>query len=707
MSPQLYIIKIYIPFYILFLLASLFLSLFSYRKVREETGRTWMIWFIVLRTLLFFFVFSALFSLILEIRFSRTEKPLLYILLDSSRSMEIEKNGITRKKEALLYIEKKVLPSLQRKVDTHLFLFSDRVYETVDSTEMNKGATMIGDVLKSINSSSQKQLSAIILCSDGRNTSGSDPVSIAERISLPVYTVNIGESFNENNISLSSVRVNPIVYKEDTVPVSAVLTNLGKERKKLSVKITRKGKVLDEKIVPHLDSGIDYPVQLSFVPQKPGFENLTVTVQQFDDESNKNDNRKDFSVKVLRRRKKIILLGYSLTWDYRFIRDFLLSRDDLESVCFAKISENRYTIQRKNSETKGTLQIETIDDADLVLLINPKTISSELLAKIKNRIKQNGLGLFIIGNEIPSSSEFKSIYPFIYTGNSYEGDFETYLTHIGQSSPIFTGLTTPPTKLPPISDPLRITSVKPIAEVFIEGSRENVTVPILASVNFGKGKVAAFGGVNFWHWKMLSFAAGYSPEVYDEILNNIIHWITIRKDEERLVFRIEKNRYLWGEPVTFQATLFDEMMKPFEGGIIVLHIENGDSVTGNYMMKDVGNGNYEKSITFLDPGTYTMRAKVQFPERIKTQPKISFQIEPQEVENLNTEPNHPLLEKISKISGGRVLNPDEDFPSSIEFQRVKIHSKKKVHFGMSLSVLLIIASLFLLELLFRKMKGLK
>jgi len=701
-----HIVPIYIPLYIVLLIASAALSIFSYRKLRGDISKTWLIVFIALRTLLFFFVFSALFSLIIESRFSRSEKPSVLVLLDSSGSMQIESDGTSRTSEAKRIITDRLLPFLNNQATTEVYPFSDKIYSPEDSTEINRGTTMLGNVLKQSLHLEEKQPSALFLISDGRNTGMEDPVETAEKLPFPVFCIKVGKKEEKNNITLSSVRVNPIVYKGDTVPITALVSNSGPERKNVTVQIRKKGQILDTKKIAVLGAGVDSPIQLSFVPQQRGLQNYEVRVQTFKDESNSEDNKQNITVKVLEKRKKVVLLTYHLNWDYRFLKDFLLSQNDIEAFCYARIGKNQYLIKHGN-EYKGNLNHKVILDSDVLILINPEKIEQSLFANILTAVEKKGLGVLIIGNMLPDFSIFRTAYPFVASTPPLSGDFIPQLTQTGQNSPLFMirGISPPP--FPPLSNPLRIKMVKPATEVYLETeTKSSYNGPLFGSFTYGKGKIAAFTAENIWHWKMLPLGTQQSFDLYDEVMNNMLKWLAARKEEERLVLFAAKTKLLWGEPITISAALYDEMMKPTEGGTIILRFEKDEKDINEFLMKDVGNGNYEKTVAMLSPGIYRIHAEVTFPEDIKKRESITIEITSQEIENLNTEPDHLLLDNIARASNGRSFSSEEQLSSIILKPHIVV-IRKKLQFSNAILILLLISLIFLLELTIRRIKGLK
>ena len=710
MSIFLYTTKTYISFYLISFLVAIFISVYSYRKLRDELTTLWSYIFIILRTFVFFFILSALFSIILGVRFSRFEKPELYILLDASQSMDEKENTVTRKKQAMSILKDKILPELKTTAKIETFLFSDKLYVPEDSEKINRGVTMLGNALQKTTHIKETPPQAVFLISDGRNNSGDDPIEVASKLPFPVYTIAIGKKTTTNNVKISNVRVNPIVYKGDSVPVNIVITNTGKIRKNLTATLTRKGKTLAKKTVSLLEAGTDTNIKLQFVPEQLGTENIEVNISTYSDEKQKDDNRTNFAVKVYKRRKTIIIIAYELNWDYNFLRNFLISQKDFDVIGFARIKNNLFLIQKGKNEEKGLLNNNVILNADIIVLINPKQIEKTLFSKIIEKVSQKGTGLFIIGNKLPDISIVKKVYPFITSGNIIHTDIEPELTSQGKTSPIFDILKNTSIVLPPLSNPLQIQMAKANAQVLLNGNIGKTNhIPLLGVLNYGKGKIAAISAENLWHWRMLSIPVEGKIDLYANIMNNIIKWLSARKGKNQIIMLSKKTKFLWGEPIIINATIYDELLRPLDGGIITLHLKRGNKLIENFIMDDEGNGNYEKTIANLTPGNYTMQAEVTYPQSIAEKPVLHFHIIPRQIEALDTEPDPALLKNISYLTGGKPLPQGkiQDSINGINLAPKRSVKEKKLDSSQSLTILLLISIIFLTELLLRKLKGLK
>jgi hypothetical protein len=708
MSLSFYVNKHYIPFYLILLMAAIGLACLSYRRLRDELSTAWLFLFIGLRTILFFLLFSALFSLAVELRFRTEEKPVVAVLLDSSSSMEQSVNDSTRIAIAKQYMNTKLLPSIGRRAEIAFYLFSDGIYERPDTAQVNKGATMIGTALERAAAAKSNPPAALFLLSDGRNTSGPDPLVFAERSPFPIYTVKIGTTAAQNNLHIAGLRVNPIVYREDSVPLSVIIGNAGAERKNVSVTLSRKGTILAQQNIPTIEKGIELPVQLFFVPEHEGVQSYEARVEAFENETNTEDNRRGFSVRVLEKRKSVTLISHQLNWDYRFLREFLKAQKDVDPFCYARVGNDQFLIQHQKETKKGMIDDSVVLSADIVILINPEGISQSLYDGIVENVANKGTGLLIIGNRLPTFSTFRETYPLVLAGGVESGDAIGILTNQGRNLALFISQGVLPAAFPPLSNALRVRMPKSSATIHleIEPKAGESPLPLFSSINYQRGKIAAFSAENLWHWKTLPLATNSNPMLYDDIINNILQWLIPRKDQDRFVLFTDKTELLWGEPLTISAALYDEMMRPLEGGIIVIHIERDGSVVADMSMKDVGAGNYESEIRMLEPGSYTVSAETRFPESINNRPSLSIKIKEQEIEKLNTEPDHLLLRNIAEASGGRWLERSEPL-TDISLQPSPVQVQKRFHFDKGFLPFLFIAAIFLIELLLRKRKGLR
>ena len=79
---------------------------------------------------------------------------------------------------------------------------------TLSSDTSNVGRTDLGGMLDKIN----PDAAAVVLSSDGINNHGQNPVTVAEQLGMPVYTIALGDTTPRRDAALANLRHNRIAY---------------------------------------------------------------------------------------------------------------------------------------------------------------------------------------------------------------------------------------------------------------------------------------------------------------------------------------------------------------------------------------------------------------------------------------------------------------------------------------------------------------
>jgi hypothetical protein len=124
--------------------------------------------------------------------------------------MNIKDNSLSRKEVLQGLLGEKSFKDLLSKTEIYSYLFSDSLIPfdlTRQVPPFNGEATAIGNSLEKLKENlKDKELSAVILLSDGANNSGADPLAISKKYNLPVYTVGIGEFTLFNDLSIENLK---------------------------------------------------------------------------------------------------------------------------------------------------------------------------------------------------------------------------------------------------------------------------------------------------------------------------------------------------------------------------------------------------------------------------------------------------------------------------------------------------------------------
>ena len=206
---------------------------------------------------------------------------------------------------------------------------------TGDSLTFKGEATDIAEALKSVKqTSASSNLQAVVLITDGNSTIGMNPLVEAEELSVPVFTVGVGDTSEQKDLLIRKALTNEITYAGTKVPVNVTVHSAGFGGERVQVSIRDGATILDEKSLT-LDRGTrDYLVPLSFVTEKEGMQKFTAEVSNLPGELTPQNNRMNFFIKVLKSKLRVALIAGTPSQDAAFIRRAMASDKNIEVIPF-------------------------------------------------------------------------------------------------------------------------------------------------------------------------------------------------------------------------------------------------------------------------------------------------------------------------------------------------------------------------------------
>ena len=248
-----------------------------------------------------------------------TEKPVLFIAIDESRSFGTPDapGGISRRQQVLKLLADvdPQIKALQDKMEIRYFNFADKLTGAEELADVTEGEqTAIGKVLDELLAEARSErVIGVVFMSDGaqraHSANDADPRERARRLGqnrIPVFTVGFGGSgLAETGVDLAveDLLVAPVVFEKKLVHVDAKIRARGANGQELEVQLVvedRAGKLHTQAGVmrtPDKESNTQpkqfvtpksndqlIPVQLSFVPKQPGEFKIGIRVTPVDRE---------------------------------------------------------------------------------------------------------------------------------------------------------------------------------------------------------------------------------------------------------------------------------------------------------------------------------------------------------------------------------------------------------------------------------------
>ncbi|MCA9014287.1 MAG: hypothetical protein KDA77_03040 [Planctomycetaceae bacterium] len=657
-----------------------------------------------------FTVFLLIFMLLrpaIELTDKTTRQSWLYILADSSRSMQTEDGpgSVTRRHELVKTLNsvKPMLDNMDKNIGIKRFNFSKELVPVEEFTEEATGEqTAIGYSLETISSQLQQEhLVGLLLLSDGaERTLPPYDIDVRSQASyfgdsgIPIYTIGFGSSSLQDttlDLVLESLVIDPLVFEKKTTPISVKVRSLGAENRDLTVRLLvedRTGKKNGEagQMVPapsYSNSRVAtqiHPtqnnelstVELFWTPEIPGEYKIAVEVVPLEGEIKQTNNRLETIVTVQKGGLQVAYFD-SLRPEQKFIR----------SMNDPKIQLDYFPIGTGFSSSPKTFNVDLKDlskyDVFIIGDVPAEILGPTALRKIAAQVDQ-GAGLLMTGgyhsfgpggyadtplaNFIPvemRSSE-KQMGNTIAKDLHYFQDLKMVPTSLGLQRYVMQLDSSAAANqqiwnsLAPLKGANRLRKRHDAVEILAQ-SAGNEAVPLLFASDVGSARVMAFAGDTTFQW----FLSGNRTE-HERFWRQMILWLAHKEnDSEQSVWaRVSPRNVPPGTHVPIQYGARDAEGKPLSDVKFTVRV-NGPSGKSS-QMEAIGTG--ESSTTTFsetrEPGDYWVTVHAEKNDvSLGFDATTRFIVDPRDLELDNPAADYSLLETISSLSGGSSLPPEE------------------------------------------------
>ena len=644
--------------------AAALLTFVAYRYTVPPVSGPLRTTLILLRALGLFLLVLILGEPLLSLVFHRTEKPVLALLLDQSKSMTIRDKSGDRKEVVLNLMESQTLRDVLSNADVVYGVFDTKTRLLAsfarDSVAFKGEGTDIGGALRQLKAMTQERnLQGVLLMTDGNSTTGSSALAEAEELGVPVSAVGIGDTTVPQDVVLQRVIANTITYVGTKVPVNVTLKSSGFTNERVEVTLHDGGTMRDQKTIT-LEPGIrQYEVPLSFMPDSDGTKKITVEVSQLPGELSTQNNRSSLYVKVLKSKMRIALFAGSPNADVAAVRRALQEDDNIEVKTY---------IERGNGQFyEGIPTQQDFRDIECLILAGyPGAASSLSVLRMLADQCAAGKGLLFI---LSRTTDFRKLdilsaaLPFVVPQQQGE-EAQTFFTiaDAQRNNPILRSLPSPDvwSKLAPafvLDEPVQ---AKPESEILALGRIQTVTTnePLFISRHVNRSKSLALTCYGLWRWKTYAEGVPGSERLLENLISNSVRWLVTREDEKPVQVRPSKEMFTGSEPVEFTAQVYDENYQPMSEAEVSLSVAR-QGQTSQLTLTSLGNGRFEGAFDPLPEGDYTYTARAIADGKELPQERGSFSVGGLNAEFMETRMNKLLLQQLAVRTGGKYYDPHE------------------------------------------------
>jgi len=701
----------------------------QYNAIRSKISREKALIVSLLRLGTIFLLVAFALNPSLTTRKTQRIPPSVAVILDTSESMGQPGGGrsarLDEARTLLTAGERPLLEALREKFEVNLFSLADSLKPLGDKELAGlKAHGGKGDIAGALETLGGKNDAAILL-SDGNLR---ESLLLDRR--LPTITVPLGSPATYRDLLIKSVKAPSLAFKGREIVIDFIIKNYGYTGLTLPVLLEDQDKQLAKKIIQLRDSPGEVGVTLSFVPDKAGRQNVSISVPGQEGESILANNRIDLSIQVLRDKIRVLMVSGSPSMNYRLIRAALLSDPsiDLLSFVFLRTPSDILNVPKREQSLipfpVETLFTKELTGFDLLVFDNfnySLYLRPDYLEHVRDFIKEGGgfamvggpfvyhegrLGLSPIGDILPFRFVEKEFYRRsspVRVRMTREGAghpllriFDDFQQH-GEKEPDFWK------DLAPL-DGINLTEAKRPATVLLE-SAEGLPWPILTISEYGKGRILFLTTDYAWKWYMGLVAGGKGNQPFFRLVHRMIRWLGKDPNLETLQIILPETANLPGREIDVKIrTVGEAAFKPSGPAVAFSVFDPGGGRIESKLKSTDQPGENVLSFTPPRKGVYRIKAETTSGQREETVIVSGV------FADLDAAPDHERLKKIARSTGGRFVTGGVDLSGEIE---ARLREKEKQFVEETLLpiwatpvVMVLVLSLLSTEWYFRRRWGL-
>jgi len=463
--------------------------------------------------------------------------------------------------------------------------------------------------------------------------------------------------------------------------------------KNVSLTLKQDGKILTSKLIPLKEEQTEYLVELEFIPATLGKKNYLLSLPVFSGEAISENNQKNFQVKSVRDRIRILHLNGRPSWDSRFLREALASNPKTDLLSFFILRTLDDDVSASTAELSlipfpsNLLFTDYLDSFDLVIFQNfqyEPFIEKRYLSNISKYV-ENGGAFLMIGGELSfqmgnyDRSPIEEILPVKmttvpngYLSNEYKiNPVENYKSHpvlaldnhleknkkIWEDMAALNGINAGLTAKP---------NAQVLAEYQIPGQEK--TLPLLTVWNKGKGRSIAFATDSSWNWNFIKVGEGGSGRQYYKFWNQLISWAIGEPETQTLRVAMDKEEYREDEEVLIKLQVLKEDYNPSPNEKIHFTITppNGKKVEIDQSSGE--NGELNLHYQPKETGYHSVQIKRDTQEEAQFI-ETGFSVSADNSEFSQAQANPELMKKIAQTTSGQFIHigSNDDSAMSLHF----------------------------------------
>lgn len=690
-----------------FLLIAIFLlllfSLFVYRFTLPQVSKFKRISLAFLRSTILILILFLIFEPTLHFINESKVKKYNYIFVDNSNSIAIKDSNKNIDKI------KNLIENLKdrNKENYKFFIFADKVdsLQNIENLKLEEPSTNFSSIYSFIKSR-RSDIDKAVIVSDGIITQGEDPSYNFEKLQLKLFTVGIGDTSKQKDVSVENITYNQNIFVNKETQFEASILNKDFENQDVIVSLSEENQPIEKKSIKLNSSGLN-KITFKYKPSKSGEKKLKIEVSRLNNEMSYQNNSKTFFVNVLSSKIKIGLIASSPSSDLSAINNSLKKEPDFEIYKYIQVEKNKIWKEPDNLK---------LDSINVFFLLNfPSSITAnEDISKVIAQIDKGKPFFISISNytDLTKLKLFEKYLPISLKNTSNEiqkiqaqinlNEFTTNFSQVSSSPSLWINLA-------PVDQINFQTVLKPESKIIVNSRLKDFELnnPLIAIRNIGNQRSMILNGYNFWYWQMQY--AESSPDFFPNFIIETAKWLSQSKNKKYFSLTTNKKVFYQNENIELTAELFDQTMNPVDTSSVTVRIKN-QSTSEDIILLSKGNGIYQADFTPNAIGEVFLEATNSYYRDANKSVSARIFINNIPAERVKTKMDEEFLKHLAYSTGGiySFIDNAENILAEIDEITTNNNSvieKSEIEIWNNINIIFFIILLFTAEWFIRKRIG--
>lgn len=571
---------------------------------------------------------------------NQEEQPVVAVLYDNSESVKMGTDSLTLQglQQSLIALRDELAAEAVAMEFYTLEGLGDMNQE--DLAHDQKESNLSRSLQRVVEGLSGKNLSSMVLLTDGIYNRGVSPSYL--NYPRPVFTVGLGDTIPSKDVSIKQVKNNAVAYQGNSFPVEVILDQEGYTGVTKEITLSRRGVELATQTITD-----ERKVNFEVATSEAGLGRYTVRVAAQSGENSYDNNFQDFYVDVIEGKEKILIVARGPHPDISAIRQALSGSENFETELFIpgvskRLPAGEYDVViEHNAFSQNFPVIDIKGDPSRWYILGPQSrtpLAAEKTGLLINR-KGNQRDL-VKASFNPAFSSFEL----------NRDEIEIF------------------TKYPPISVPFGDYSASGPMQTLIYQQIGSVVTgrPLLAVFDDGATKGAILVGQGLWQWRLLEGIENENSNNFDEIVNKLIQYLSVKADKRKFRFLPESSSFRANDEVVFRAELYNDIYESVYNNKIdvTLTDEQGSTQAFEYYQNE---GDAGFSVGTLESGVYSFTARTNYGNKTH-ESSGEFLVRVINLESTDLTADHEVLKEVSKKTGGKYVSAENfnEVPQAIK-----------------------------------------